>query len=56
MNGPPEIWVLQLVTGSGQTGSYLARSGVDKVVGLYRRTLEHFQKAKKDELMKSRIG
>jgi hypothetical protein len=53
-----------LMTASGIYATYVAAgnngtlesSGVDKVVGLYRRTLEHFQQAKKDELMKSRIG
>ncbi|MEJ2383976.1 MAG: DUF3144 domain-containing protein [Xanthomonadales bacterium] len=53
-----------LMTASGIYATYVAAgndgtleaSGVDKVVALYRRTLEHFQKIKKDELMKARIG
>ena len=40
---------------AGNNGT-LESSGIEKVVGLYRRTLEHFQKVKKDELMKARIG
>ena len=53
-----------LMTASGIYATYVAAgnngtleaSGVEKVVGLFRRTLEHFQKVKKDELMKARIG
>jgi len=53
-----------LMTASGIYATYVAagnngtleQSGIDKVVALYRRTLEHFQQAKKDELMKTRIG
>jgi hypothetical protein len=53
-----------LMTASGIYATYVAagnngtleQSGIDKVVALYQRTLEHFQKAKKDELMKARIG
>ena len=53
-----------LMTASGIYATYVAAgnegalepSGVDKVVSLYRRTLEHFQKVKKDQLMKARIG
>ena len=40
---------------AGNNGT-LERSGVDKVVALYRRTLEQFQQIKKNNLMKSRIG
>lgn len=40
---------------AGNNGT-LERSGVDKVVALYRRTLEQFQRIKKDQLMKDRIG
>ena len=53
-----------LMTASGIFATFVAagnegtleRSGVDKVVDLYRRTLEHFQTIKKNELMKARIG
>jgi hypothetical protein len=53
-----------LMTASGIYATYVAAgnngtleaSGVDKVVELYRRTLDHFQQVKKAELMKSRIG
>ena len=40
---------------AGNSGT-LESSGIEKVVGLYQRTLEHYQKVKKDELMKARIG
>jgi hypothetical protein len=47
-----------LMTASGIYATYVAAgnqgvlepSGVDKVVDLYRRTLEHFQRVKKSEL------
>ena len=53
-----------LMTASGIYATFVAAgnngtlepTGVDKVVDLYRRTLEHFQRVKKDELMKARIG
>lgn len=53
-----------LMTASGIFATFVAagndgtleRSGVDKVVDLYRRTLEQFQTIKKNELMKARIG
>jgi hypothetical protein len=53
-----------LMTASGIYATFVAagndgaleRSGVDKVVDVYRRTLEHFQEVKKNQLMKARIG
>ncbi len=53
-----------LMTASGIFATFVAAgndgtlepSGVDKVVDLYRRTLEQFQTIKKNELMKARIG
>ena len=53
-----------LMTASGIYATFVAagnegtleRSGVDKVVALYRTTLEKFQRLKKDQLMKARIG
>ena len=53
-----------LMTASGIYATFVAagnngileKSGVDKVVDLYRRTLEQFQKIKKAELTKARIG
>ncbi len=53
-----------LMTASGIYATFVAagnqgtleQSGVDKVVDLYKRTLEHYQVVKKADLMKSRIG
>jgi hypothetical protein len=51
-----------LMTASGVYATFVAagnegaleQSGVDKVVAVYRRTLEHHQKVKKAQLQKSR--
>ena len=40
---------------AGNNGA-LESSGVDKVAGLYRRTLEHHQKFKKDQLMDEKLA
>ena len=51
-----------LMTASGVYATFVAAgnqgalepSGVDKVVDVYRRTLEHHQKVKKDQLQKAK--
>ena len=52
-----------LMTASGVYATYVAAGndgalepgGVDKVVAVYRRTLEHYQVTKKDKLMKDKL-
>ncbi len=52
-----------LMTASGVYATYIAAGndgalesgGVDKVVAVYRRTLEHHQVTKKDQLMKDKF-
>ena len=52
-----------LMTASGIYATYVAAgnegalepSGVQKVVDLYRRTLEHYQKIKKTQLLKQKL-
>jgi hypothetical protein len=52
-----------LMTASGIFATYLATGnsgalesgGVDKVVAVYRRTLEHYQKIKKNKLMNEKF-
>ena len=56
----PELVNAALMSASGIYATYVAAgnagalepSGVDKVVNLYRRNLEHIQKRKKDEIQK----
>ncbi len=53
-----------LMTASGVYATYVAAGndgalesgGVDKVVAVYRRTLEHHQVTKKDQLMKDKFA
>jgi len=53
-----------LMTASGVYATFVAAgndgalepSGVDKVVAVYRRTLEHHQKVKKDNLTAKKLG
>ena len=53
-----------LMTASGVYATYVAAgnegalepSGVDKVVAVYRRTLEHHQRVKKDQLSAKKLG
>ena len=53
-----------LMTASGVYATYIAAGndgalepgGVDKVVAVYRRTLEHHQVTKKDQLMKDKFA
>jgi hypothetical protein len=53
-----------LMTASGVYATFIATGnsgalepgGVDKVVAVYRRTLEHYQSLKKNQLMEKKLG
>lgn len=63
-NMDPALVSGALMTASGIYATYVAAGndgalepgGVEKVTELYRRTLEHYQAIKKNQLMKDKLG